>query len=64
MLYVHRGETKGEVYICLFTCVTRRAVHLKITLDMTGKFCVGIPKVYKLEVPFGRMISDNASWPN
>ena len=34
-MYVREGEGVREVYICLFTCATTRALHLEVVLDMT-----------------------------
>uniref|UniRef100_A0A5S6QKN7 Integrase catalytic domain-containing protein n=1 Tax=Trichuris muris TaxID=70415 RepID=A0A5S6QKN7_TRIMR len=38
-LYVKRGRSVKKVYICLFTCMTIRAIHLELVTDMsTGQF--------------------------
>ena len=34
-LYVQVNGTESEVYICLFTCTTTRAIHLEIVTGLT-----------------------------
>ena len=61
-LYVWNNHTEEKVYICLFTCTTSHAIHLKVVTDLTvvtfllafRRFtgCRSLPQI---------VVSDNAS---
>ncbi|KRY64590.1 hypothetical protein T4A_8601 [Trichinella pseudospiralis] len=40
-LYVKDGRTISKIYICLFTCMATRAIHLESTSDMTAQSFLG-----------------------
>ena len=61
-LYVRNSEGEQKAYICLFTCVVSRAIHLEVIVDLTvacflQAFCCFVNRrpLPKL------MLSDNAS---
>ena len=36
-LYIQDESSKEKVWVCLFTCVTVRAIHLELITDMTAE---------------------------
>ena len=36
-LYIRQGKDRVKVWVCLFTCITVRAIHLKLVEDMTAE---------------------------
>ena len=49
------------MYICLFTCVNTRAVHLEVVADLTEKFVQAFCRFVGRKSLPQLMISDNAS---
>ncbi|KRY06030.1 hypothetical protein T12_53 [Trichinella patagoniensis] len=63
-----RDEDRGvkKVYICLFTCMVTRAVHIEIVADMTTTFSLRVPPFCGQERHPGsdsRLNSFKTSWP-
>ena len=55
-------EQEVKVYLCLFTCVTTRAIHLKIAQDLTAEtFLLAFRKSAGWRSLPKIMISDNGS---
>ena len=36
-IYIQAESSKEKVWVCLFTCVTVRAIHLELVKDMTAE---------------------------
>ena len=36
-LYIRQGKDRVKVWVCLFTCITVRAIHLKLVENMTAE---------------------------
>lgn len=61
-LYVHHRGEETKVYICLFTCVASRAVHLEVVTDLsTTTFILAFHRIVGCRSLPELMISDNAS---
>ena len=37
LLYIRHGKYRVKVWVCLFTCITVRAIHLELVEDMTAE---------------------------
>ena len=61
-LYVKNGSEEVNVYVCLFTCATSRAVHLEVVTDLsTATFMLAFRRfVCRRSLP-ELIISDNAT---
>jgi len=61
-LYVQQGSEEAKVYICLFTCVATRAVHLEVVTDLsTETFLLAFRRFTSRKGLPQTVISDNAS---
>jgi len=61
-LYVKAEEQEKTVYICLFTCAAKRAVHLEVVGDLTVEtFLLAFRRFASRKSLPRTMISDNAS---
>ena len=61
-LYIREKEDERKVYICLFMCVTTRAMHLEVVLDLTVEsFMLAFRKFTSRRSLPRTMLSDNAS---
>ncbi len=61
-LYVHQKGEEIKVYICLFTCVTTRAIHLEVVTDLfTETFLLAFRRFASRKSLPQLMVSDNAS---
>ena len=61
-LYVRSGSEEVKVYVCLFTCVTSRAVHLEVVIDLsTATFMLAFRQFVGRRLLPELMISDNAT---
>jgi len=55
------SSTSSKVWVCLFTCLVTRAVHLEVVLDMSAEqFLLGIRRFIATRAKPTSMISDNA----
>jgi hypothetical protein len=60
-LYVKEGDKNKKAYICLFTCMTTRAVHLELTHDMSAvEFLQAFERMVNGRGKCAIMYSDNA----
>ena len=60
-LYIKEADKKRKVWICLFTCVTTRALHLEIVDDMTAEqFLMGLRRFISRRGTPSEIICDNA----
>ena len=59
-LYVKNGGNRKKVWICLFTCIAVRAVHLEVVEDMTAEH---FPEAFRRFIATrgkpNKIISDN-----
>ena len=62
-LYVKsQNREKKKVWVCLFTCVVERAVHLEIVDDLTAEeFLLALRRVIARRGNPSKIISDNAA---
>ena len=61
-MYVKNGANQKKVSICLFTCITVRAVHLEMVEDMTAEhFLEGFRRFIARTGKPNKIISDNAA---
>ena len=37
LFYIRQGKDQVKVWVCLFTCITVRAIHLELVEDMTAE---------------------------
>ncbi|XP_065903883.1 uncharacterized protein [Dysidea avara] len=62
VLFVKEGEQEKKVYICLFTCIATRAVHLEVVSDLTVEtFSLAFRRFSSRKSLPCKMISDDAS---
>ena len=60
-LYVKNGGNRKKVWICLFTCIAIRAVHLEVVEDMTAEhFLEAFWRFIARRGKPNKIISDNA----
>ena len=61
-MYVRKFNTEAKVYICLFTCTTIRAIHLKIVTDLSVEaFLLAFQRFASRRCLPEILVSDNAS---
>ena len=61
-LYVKEKSGSQKVWVCLFTCLVTRAIHLELILDMsTEKFLLGLRRFVARHGSPCEIVSDNAS---
>ena len=61
-LYVKNGGNRKKVWICLFTCIAVRAVHLEVVEDMTAEhFLEAFRRFIARRGKPNKIISDNAA---
>ena len=61
-LYVKNGGNRKKVWICLFTCIVIRAVHLELVEDMTAEhFLEAFRRFIARRGKPNKTISDNAA---
>ena len=61
-LYVQEHNQESKVYICLFTCMTSRAIHLEVVNDLTvDMFLLSFRRFASRRSFPSIMVSDNAS---
>ena len=61
-LLVKQGRGTRKRYGCLFTCLTTRAIHLKVAIDLTtSAFINCFRRFIARRVPVKHMFSDNAT---
>ena len=60
-MFVRSGDTQQKVWICLFTCLVTRAVHLELLRDMsTEEFLLGFRRFVSQRGCLVEIISDNS----
>ena len=60
-LYIQGERLKGKVWVCLFTCVTVRAIHLELIKDMTAEqFLLALRRFIARRGKPTQIILDNA----
>jgi len=60
-LYIQGDSSKGKVWVCLFTCVTVRAIHLELIKDMTAEqFLLALRRFIARRGKPTQIILDNA----
>ena len=60
-LYIQGESSKGRVWVCLFTCVTVRAIHLELIKDMTAEqFLLALRRFIARRGKPSQIIFDNA----
>ena len=60
-LYIQAGSSKKKVWVCLFTCVTVRAIHLELVKDMTAEqFLLALRRFIARRGNPAQLILDNA----
>ena len=60
-LYIQGESSKGKVWVCLFTCVTVRAIHLELIKDMTAEqFLLALKQFIARRGKPTQIILDNA----
>ena len=60
-LYIQAGSSKKKVWVCLFTCVTVRAIHLELVKDMTAEqFLLALRRFIARRGKPAQLILDNA----
>ena len=61
-LYIKSSEGIKKVWVCLFTCMVTRAIHLELVQDMTAEeFLLGFKRFVSQRGVPAEIISDNAS---
>ena len=61
-LYINENGEKKKVWVCLFTCVVVRAVHLEMVADLTAEeFLMGLRRFIARRGTPEQIISDNAT---
>ncbi|XP_053390171.1 uncharacterized protein LOC123560839 [Mercenaria mercenaria] len=61
-IYVKSNDTPKKVWVCLFTCLVTRAVHLEVVLDMsTEEFLMCLRRFISQRGTPVQLISDNGS---
>ena len=61
-LYLKEKSGSQKVWVCLFTCLVTRAIHLELTLEMsTEKFLLDLCRFVARHGSPCEIISDNAS---
>ena len=61
-LYVNESSGSKKVWVCLFTCLVTRAIHLELFMDMlTEKFLLGLSRFVARHGSPCEIIADNAS---
>ena len=58
--YIKTSCDIQKVWICLYTCLVTRAIHLELMQDMSTEDSSRISKIHFTERFFERVISDNA----
>ena len=60
-LYIQAGSSKKKVWVCLFTCVTVRAIHLELVKDLTAEqFLLALRRFIARRGKPAQLILDNA----
>ena len=60
-LYIKDGQNSKKVWVCLFTCMVVRAVHLEVVADMTSEqFIMCLKRFISRRGKPSEIISDNA----
>ena len=60
-LYIQDGTSKRKVWVCLFTSVTVRVIHLELFKDMTAEqFLLGLRRFIARRGKLTQIILDNA----
>ena len=61
-LYIKTRQGQQKVWICLFTCLVTRAIHLEVTTDMsTQQFLLCLRRFIAIRGTPVEILSDNAS---
>ena len=61
-LYVKKTARSQKVWVCLFTCLVTKAIHLELMMDMSTKmFLLGLRRFEARHGSPQEIISDNAS---
>ena len=61
-MYVQQGHSHVKRYLCVFTCLTTRAVHIKITSSLdTDSFINALRRFISLRGNQSSVYSDNGS---
>ncbi len=61
-LYVKTTEGVKKTWVCLFTCMVTRAIHLELVQDMTTEeFLLGFRRFISQRGVHDEILSDNAS---
>ena len=60
-IYIQAESSKEKVWVCLFTCVTVRAIHLELVKDMTAEqFLLALRRFIARRGKLTQIILDNA----
>ncbi|XP_065203487.1 uncharacterized protein LOC135833647 [Planococcus citri] len=61
-LYIEKDDNTIKVFGCIFTCMTTRAVHLELLIDMTTyEFVLVLRKFFALRGVPSHIVTDNAA---